>query len=141
MKLMKKIRFCKGFTLVEIMIGVGIIALIAAIAIPNLLRARIMANETVAKATLSAIGKALEMYYSINSVYPNAEADILSPNSSPPYLSTSFDGQTIKGYQYNYQLGGAAYTVTATPQSCGVTGQKVFTVQTNNVITEAQCVP
>jgi prepilin-type N-terminal cleavage/methylation domain-containing protein len=130
-----------GFTLIEIMIVVSIIALIAAIAIPNLLRARITANETMAKATLSSIGKAIEMYYSINSVYPVAEADILSPNSSPPYLRNSYDGQTIRGYQYAYQFAGATYSVTASPQSCGVTGQKVFTLQSNNLITEAQCVP
>ncbi len=42
----------KGFTLVEIMIVVAIIALIAAVAIPNMLRARHNANETAAIASL-----------------------------------------------------------------------------------------
>ena len=138
---MKRKRYLLGFTLVEIIIAVGIIALIAAIAIPNLLRARITANESIAKATLSSIGKALEMYYSLNSSYPNAEADLLTPNSNPPYLGTSYDGKTIRGYQYVYQLGGANYRIVATPQNCGVTGKKVFTIQQNNVITEAECVP
>src|ERR1700754_4992413 len=58
----------KGFSLIELLIVVAIILIIAAIAIPNLLRARMAANESSAVASVRTINSAETTY---NSTYPS----------------------------------------------------------------------
>ena len=54
----------KGFSLIELLIVVAIILIIAAIAIPNLLRAKIAANQSAAVGTLRTISSAEETFSS-----------------------------------------------------------------------------
>jgi prepilin-type N-terminal cleavage/methylation domain-containing protein len=59
-----------AFTLIELLIVIGIIALLAAIAIPNFLEAQVRAKTSRAKAELRAIATALEAYCTDHNAYP-----------------------------------------------------------------------
>jgi type IV pilus assembly protein PilA len=130
----------RGFTLVEIMIVVAIIALLAAIAIPNLLRARITANESAAQATLRTISTALETYAAANNgIFPAAEGALTG--ATPPYLNKAYCGVTESGYVYGCTLAVGGYTLTGRPVNCTTAGTKSFTMTTGGVLTtDAACV-
>jgi len=135
----------KGFTLVEIMIVVAIIALLAAIAIPNLLKQRIAANESAAQATLRTISAALETYAAANKgTYPDGTTVTIAnladkKKFDPPYINENYaDGVVHQGYKFSVKTYGANYCIEAVPDST-TTGTTTFNITSGGVLTKAAC--
>jgi len=122
-----------GFTLVEIMIVVVIIALLAAIAIPNMLRSRQQAHEAAAQANLKLIANALENYAAVNSVYPTGTTALMGV--TPPYLSTDYFTGVHGGYTFTNSLTDYTYLISAFPTAT-TPGTASFTVSTGGILTK-----
>jgi type IV pilus assembly protein PilA len=125
-----------GFSLIELLIVVAIILIIAAIAIPNFLRAKIQANEASAVSSIHAINTGEITYAALNPAvgYSATLAD-LGPAVADIIDANLAAGQK-SGYRFTYApvapVPNQQYTVHADPLLRSVTGQRsYYSDQTN----------
>jgi prepilin-type N-terminal cleavage/methylation domain-containing protein len=132
-------KFKRGFTLIEIMVVVSILALIAAISLPIMLRNQITSNETMAIASCRTIVSACQSSYSYNMPhsYPDNLAVLGSAGPAGPAFIDSVLASGIKsGYNFIYnRTGPVTFTLNADPQFSGRTGIRYFYSDETGIIT------
>ena len=136
-------RKTKGFSLMEMMVVVGIISILGAIAIPNLLAARRSANESAAQTGLKIIATAIETYSSVNNgdyaPANNTVSDSYLRTETPPYLTEDYCGETKNGYIYTCDIDKSTYTISAAASTCGTSGNKDYSITDGGELTSAAC--
>jgi type IV pilus assembly protein PilA len=138
-----------GFSLIELLIVVAIILIIAAIAIPNFLRAKITANESSAVSSLHAVDTAEITYESTYAAvgYSVALSD-LGQGAAPPcpgtavascFIDSVLASGTKSGYKFTYvqnatQTPSLGFTINADPVMLHLTGERGLYSDESNVI-------
>jgi len=119
-----------SFSLVEIMVVIAIIAILAFISVPNLLRSNVNANETSTIASLRSLYGGLVMYYGANNkTYPEELIDMTG------YINPALISGEKSGYTFGYARDSAdEFHINANPRIAGRTGVRYFYMDERSTI-------
>ncbi len=129
----------RGFTLVELSIVIAVVAVIAAIAIPNLLVVRKHGNESAAVENLRAIANAETMFREGDRERDgNLDYGMLSELSSSAILDSVLGNGTKQGYlfqaSYSFATSEFLWFATASPAAPGYSGDRYFAINQLGVV-------
>src|SRR3984893_11492409 len=133
----------KGFSLIELLIVVAIILIIAAIAIPNLLRAKIAANQASAVGSLRTLNTACIALSTSYGQFPAALTNLgpvgsggTASSSSADLIDSVLSAGTKSGYVFTFTAGASnqSYSITAKPITAATTGQNMYYTDQSGVI-------
>ena len=125
------IRGSQGFTLVELLIVILIISVIAALAVPNLLKSKAAANEASAVSSVRTIVNCQFSYATRTGGYSNG---LLTLGTSQ-LLDSVLGSGTKDGYTFASSVGGiTSFTVNARPIVYGSSGSRSFFADESGVI-------
>ena len=101
----------RGFTLIELLIVVAIIAILAAILIPNFLRARLQARISATKGNMKNIATALESYFVDSDTYPVGTDAAALTSMVPTYIRAAPNKPGGASYDYTDVSAGTDYVL------------------------------
>jgi len=101
----KRLQSQRGFTLIEMMIVVAIIAILVSILVPNFVRARAQAQTSACESNLKEIATAIELYQTDNDHYPDGGTVNSDNDELQPYLKqTPVDPVAGPGVYYTFTV-------------------------------------
>jgi type IV pilus assembly protein PilA len=124
----------RGFSLIELLVVIAIILIILSIAVPQMSKMRMNAQEMAAVEEISTINKAQTQYYSQFNQYATSLAQLGPPASGggaegpqasgliPANLASGASG----GYNFTITQSPQGYAVSAVPKTFGTTGRRTF---------------
>ncbi|HLK20188.1 MAG TPA: DUF2950 family protein [Bryobacteraceae bacterium] len=134
-------RRCEGFSLVELLVVMAIIAVVLGVAIPSLQKARLNAEETMVVRELHTIGQAETQYHSqfgkyaatLRELGPPVRGAADGPQAAHLIPANLASGEK-NGYMFSMTSEAGGFAVVAIPKVFGSTGRRTFYLDQDGVV-------
>ena len=134
----------RGFSLIELLIVIAIILIILSIALPQMSKSRMHAQEMAAIAEIGTIQKAQVQYYSQFGQYATTLSQLGPPTSSGAaegpqaagLIPASLANGSGSGFNFTLTQSPTGYALTAIPKAFGSTGRRTFYSDQTGIIRE-----